>query len=242
MLTSHVDQEAMGRLHVPDMVQQRRVDGLILVGPALSSRYVLALRRAGLPIVLIDNLLGETPIDCILWDNENGAYQGTRHLIVGHGHRHIAFLSGPAEWFSSRERAVGYRRALQEAGLDPHIVHMPSTTFATGRQAMRTALEERPALTAVMAVNDAMAAGAIHACQEAGRAVPADVAVVGFDDAPWAEMVTPPLTTLHVPEREVGVQAARRMVDLIERGGQVPVQMRLSVELVVRQSCGCHPA
>jgi LacI family transcriptional regulator len=239
MLTTYVDKEGVRKLDVPNMVRQGRVDGLILNGPAFSPRFILELRNMGLPIVLVDNLLNETPVDCVLCDNEGGAYQAAKHLLE-HNHECIVFLSGPADWLSSRERAAGYRRALHEAGLEPHVVFMPRTTVDTGRKAMLTALEEYPDLTVVMAVNDATAAGAIRACQQAGRVVPDEIAVVGFDDEPWAQMHTPPLTTVRICWHEIGVQAARRVVELIKQDDQVPLQMRLAVELVIRQSCGCH--
>lgn len=116
---------------------------------------------------------------------------------------------------------------------------MPNTIVETGRQAMLIALEELPDLTAVMAVNDATAIGAIQACQQTGRAVPHEVAIVGFDDEPWAQMHTPPLTTVRIFWHEVGTQAARRVVDLIERPHLVPICISLATELVVRRSCGC---
>ncbi len=239
MFTTYVDKEAVKSLNVPNMVRQGRVDGLILNGPAFSPRFILRLRNKGLPIVLVDNLLNETSVDCVLCDNEDGAYQAVKHLI-GHGHERILFLSGPTDWLSSRERAAGYRCALHEAGLEPHVVFMPNTIVDTGREAMLTALEEYPDLTAVMAVNDATAVGAIRACQQAGRVVPDEVAVVGFDDQLLAQMHTPPLTTVRICWHSIGVQAARRVVDLIERENQIPIRMRLAVELIIRQSCGCH--
>lgn len=239
MFTTYVDKEAVKGLDVPSMIHQGRVDGLILNGPAIRPRFILQLRNAGLPIVLVDNLLSETAIDCVLCDNEGGAYRAARHLIE-HNHEYIVFLSGPAAWLSSRERAAGYRRALHEAGLEPRIVFMPNTIVNTGRQAMLKALEEHSDLTAVVAVNDATAVGAVQACQQAGRAVPDEVAVVGFDDEPWAQMHAPALTTVRIHWHEIGVQAARRVIGLIERDDQVPIQMRLAVELIIRQSCGCH--
>ena len=238
MLTTYVDQEMMKGSGAPNMALLGRVDGLILNGPAIHPRFILQLRNTGLPIVLVDNTLNETPVDCVLCDNEGGAYQAVKHLIQ-HDHQRIVFLSGPAEWLSSRERAAGYRRALEEAGLEPHIVFMPNTVAETGRQAMLTALEKYPDLTAVMAVNDATAVGAIQACRGVGRAVPDDVAVIGFDDEPWAQIHTPPLTTVHIYWHEIGIQAARRVVDLIERPHLTPMRISLATELVIRRSCGC---
>ena len=239
MLITYADKNTVRTLDVPHMVRQNRVDGLILNGPAFSPRYIIQLQNTGLPIVLVDNRLNETVIDCVLCDNESGAYQAVKHLIE-HGHECIVFLSGPADWLSSHERATGYRQALHEAGLEPHVVFMPNTIVDTGREAMLTALEEYPDLTAVMAVNDVTAVGAIRACQQAGHVVPDEIAVVGFDDELRAQVHTPPLTTVRICWHEIGIQAARRVVDLIERGSQIPIRMRLAVELVIRQSCGCH--
>lgn len=239
LLTTYMDKEMVRSLDVPNMIRQSRVDGLILNGPAFSPRFILELRNTGLPIVLVDNLLNETGVDCVLCDNEDGAYQAVKHLIE-HGHQCIPFLSGPADWLSSRERAAGYHRALHEAGLEPRVVFMPNTIVDTGREAMLTTLEKYADLTAVMAVNDATAVGAIRACQQAGRVVPDEVAVIGFDDQLLAQMNTPPLTTVHICWYEIGIQAARRVVDLIERDTQIPIRMRLAVELIIRQSCGCH--
>ncbi len=238
LLATYLDKEAVHSLTVPNMVRQGRVDGLILNGPALRPRFVLHLRNFGLPIVLVDNMLDKTPIDCVLCDNVGGTYQVTRHLLE-HGHQRFVFLSGPADWLSSRERAEGYRRALHEAGIEPRIVYMPSTIVDTGYQAMLAALEQYPDVTAVVAVNDATAVGAIRACQQAGRVVPDDIAVVGFDDEAWAQLHEPPLTTVRICWHEIGVQAARRVVDLLEREHQVPIRMRLAVEMVIRRSCGC---
>lgn len=238
LLTTYVDKETVRSLRVPRMVRESRVDALILNGPALRPRFIHQLRNMGPPIVLVDNLLRETAVDCVLCDNEDGAYQITKHLLEHH-HQRIVFLSGPADWLSSHERAAGYRRALHQAGLEPRVVFMPSTTVDTGYQAMLTALEKYPDLTAIVAVNDATAVGAIRACQAAGRRVPDQVAVVGFDDEPWAQVHTPPLTTVRIFWHEMGIQAARRAVDLIERDHQVPIEMRLAVKLVIRRSCGC---
>jgi LacI family transcriptional regulator len=239
MLTTYVDKDGVRRLEVPSMVHQGRVDGLIVNGPAISPRFILQLRNTDLPIVLVDNVLKETAVDSILCDNEGGTYQAVQHLIE-HGHARIVFLSGPVDWLSSRERAAGYHRAMHDAGLESHVVYMPNTIVDTGREGMLAALEEYPDLTAVMAVNDATAVGAVQACHQAGRAVPDDVAVIGFDDEPWAQIHQPPLTTVRVHWHEIGIQAARRIVDIIEQDSRVPVQMRLAAELVVRLSCGCH--
>ncbi len=224
------------------LITEQRIDGLILVGPALSPAFIIELYNSGVPLVLVDNMLQETKIDAIVCDNADGTYQITQHLIQSHGLRRLAFFSGPAHWFSSRERRSGYERALHEIGEAPRLVFMDETTVSTGYAAMLSALEQYPDLQGVVAVNDATALGAIRACKEQGRRVPQDIAVVGFDNVAWGPLHEPPLTTVGMFKHEIGVQAARRLIDVIERGATSTYQLRLGVELIVRESCGCPPS
>lgn len=242
VLTSQVDKEAMKRpLQLP-MVQERRVDGLILAGPAIKPSFVLELYNSGLPVVLLDNSLRGTDIDCILHENETGAYRITRHLIERHGHKTIAFLSGPESWLSSREREAGYRRALTEASLEPQVFYMEMTTLEAGLDMMQEALDHFPHLTAVVGVNDAVAIGAMRACKAASLSVPDDIAIVGFDNVSWSKLHDPPLTTVHAFGEEMGRQAARRLIELIETDPgeeHIRTRNRVGTKPIIRESCGC---
>lgn len=243
LLTTLVDEQAMKNALQLPMVREKRVDGLILAGPAIKSSFILELYNSDLPIVLLDNRLRGTDIDCVLHENEASVYQLTQHLIQVHQHETIVFLSGPDTWLSSQERAAGYGRALTEASLESHILYMPNTTVETGMAAMETALAEVPHLTAVVAVNDAVAIGAVRTCQANGRRVPEDVAVVGFDNIGWAELHDPPLTTAHAFGEEMGCQAAQRLFTLIEAGPDqehVRLRLRVGAKLIIRRSCGCQ--
>jgi DNA-binding LacI/PurR family transcriptional regulator len=220
------------------IVRESRIDGLILIGPRFSPRSILELKSAGLPIVLVDNVLNETQMDSILWDNRGGAYEAAKHLIE-HDHSRIVFLRGPVEWVSNRERCEGYQQVMNEAGLEPCVISMPDTTIDTGCEALGRALETYPDMTAICAVNDATAIGAMRALREAGRQVPGDVAITGFDDISWAAFNEPPLTTVHIYLEEVGRSAAQRLVELMKGNSQVPMSISLATRLVVRQSCGC---
>jgi DNA-binding LacI/PurR family transcriptional regulator len=244
ILTTQVDEQAMKNALQLPMVRERRVDGLILAGPAIKPSFVLELYNSGLPVVLLDNSLQGTEIDCVLHENETSAYRLTEHLIRVHQHETIVFLSGPEAWISSRERAAGYCRAQAEASLESHIFHMSNTTVETGMEAMKIALAELPHLTAVVAVNDAVAIGAMRACKAAGRSVPEEIAVVGFDNVGWAELHDPPLTTAYAFGEEMGRQAARRLVELVEstptqEREHVPLRLRVGTKLIIRRSCGC---
>jgi DNA-binding LacI/PurR family transcriptional regulator len=245
LVTTLVDEEAMHEpLQIP-MVRERRVDGLILAGPAIKPSFVLELYNSGIPIVLLDNSLQGTDIDCVLHENELSTYRLTQHLIRDHRHETIVFLSGPDIWLSSRERSAGYRRALADFSLEPHVIHMSNTTVETGKEAMRIALAELPHLTAVVAVNDAVAVGAIRACKDADCSIPDGLAIVGFDNIGWAELHDPPLTTAHAFGEEMGRQAARRLIELIEtvlnqEQEHVRLRLRVGTRLMIRSSCGCQ--
>jgi LacI family transcriptional regulator len=223
------------------LVQSRRVDGLILAGPDIPARFVLELHARRLPIVLVDNALGETALDAVLSDDSGGAYVAVRHLI-DHGYRSIACVSGPQAWVSSRERTAGYRRALGEVGLAPQILAMGETTHETGLDAMGQILAAGPAPRAVFAVNDAMALGVIHAAEAAGLRVPDDVAVVGFDDLAWTALRRPALTTVHIYKEQMGRIAASRLFDIIGEPNSEPVRSLVNTRLIVRESCGCAAA
>lgn len=224
------------------LITEQRVDGLILVGPALSPAFIIELYNSGIPLVLVDNMLQETKIDAVVCDNADGTYQITQHLIERHNLRRLAFFSGPAHWFSSRERRSGYERALDEIAEPLRLVFMNETTVNTGYRAMHEALDQYPDLQGVVAVNDATALGAIRACKELERRVPDDLAVVGFDNVAWGPLHEPPLTTVGMFKYETGVQAVRRLIDVIERPVASSYQLRLGVELIIRESCGCPPS
>lgn len=237
VLLSSVDGHVAGGPYEIPAVSQGRVDGLLVAGPDISSAFIIGMLTAGVPLVLIDNYLTQTAVNCVLNDDQGGAYAAARHMI-GHGCRDIVFLSGPREWVSSRERAEGYRRAMEEAGLQPLVLHGSDTTIESGMVLMRQALERWPQLTAVCTVNDAVAIGAIRAAAQLGRRSPDDLAVVGFDDTSWAAINEPPLTTVRVFKRRIGELAAQRLLDCIHHPGDAPVKALVSTELVLRQSCG----
>ncbi len=241
VITTFVDNEMMqDALRLP-LISEQRTDGLILVGPALKASFIVQLYGSGIPIVLVDNLLNETDIDAIICDDIGGTYNITRHLIQTHDRRKLVFFSGPADWFSSRERRQGYEKVLAEVGQPPRVVYMPDTTMHFGYGAMNEAFDCFPDLEGVVAVNDATAMGAMRACKERGIRVPEDMAVVGFDNVGWAPLHDPPLTTVGIYWREIGIQATQRLIDRIERNTFTTFQLRLGTELIIRQSCGCVP-
>ncbi|MCX7856112.1 MAG: LacI family transcriptional regulator [Anaerolineae bacterium] len=237
VLMSTIDDQILENPHLFTPVSQGMVDGLILAGPTITPSFILAMLSAGIPLVLVDNSLPQTPVNCVLNDDEGGAYAATSHLVE-HGYSRIACLSGPEEWVSNRERCRGYHRAMYEAGLAPVVVHEQETTIASGERAMQRLLEAHPDVQAICAVNDSVAIGAIRAAARMGRRTPEDLAVVGFDDISWAQLNDPPLSTVHVFKRQIGALAAQRLLDCIQNPDAPPVRVLVSTQLVLRASCG----
>lgn len=241
VITTFVDAAEMADPAQLSLIAEQRVDGIILVGPALKASFIIQLHNSQIPLVLIDNLLEETDIDAVVCDNVGGTYRVTRHLLEGHHLRRLIFLSGPAHWFSSRERRQGYEKAMREVGEEPRVIFMPDTTVNTGHAAMLDALERYPDLQGVVAVNDATALGAIRASKKRGRRIPDDLAIVGFDNVTWGPLHDPPLTTVRMFKYEMGIEAARRLIDMIEHSAMPSFVLRLSTEVILRESCGCKP-
>ncbi|RJQ44619.1 MAG: LacI family transcriptional regulator [Anaerolineaceae bacterium] len=222
------------------IISQRLVDGLILAGPFIQASSIMNLASSEIPFVLVDNSLSQYPVNCVLTDDEGGAYSGVHHLIAEHQHKKIAFLSGPNEWVSNRERLHGYERAMEEFGLEGRVIHADETTIASGEAMLQQALKQWPDLTAVYGVNDSVAIGAIRAAGKLGRSTPRDLAVMGFDDISWAAANQPSLSTVKIFIQRMGYLAAQCLLNNIQQPGLPPTKTLVTTELVLRESCGCQ--
>lgn len=219
---------------------QGHVDGAMLVSfhgqDALPQRLV----ARGLPLVMggRPNLAGR--INYVEPDNTGGAREGTAYLASG-GRRRIATITGPLDRTSALDRRDGFRGALAEAGLEQSAdleEEAGEYTAACGEEAMRRLLDRRPDLDAVFCASDFLAVGALRAIFQARRAVPSDVAVVGFDDAPAATLCRPRLTTIRQPVEEMGREMARLLLATMADPGATGRHLVLATELIVRESTG----
>jgi len=219
---------------------ERRVDGMLLVmaaDPELASLGYL--RRHGLPLVLLDRL-ADAPVDQVGVENADAMAALVDH-VAAHGHTRIALLAGQQGLSTSQERIAGYRHGLERNGLpfDPELVATGYTLPEPGHSAMQAVLRVPDPPTAVVAGNNVMTVGALRALRERGLAVPGDVALVCFDEAEWADLFTPPLTSIAQPVSRCASEAVRL---LLRRLGdpEAPAQtIRLAPTFHRRQSCGC---
>ncbi len=217
------------------------VDGAILVGPHGDDPIPTRLTRAGVPLVLSGRPLNGGPLSFVDSDNRTGARIAVEHLL-GEGRRRIATVHGTLDMSSARDRLDGYRDALRDAGqpLDPALQAAGNYNPVSAADAMRTLLDRRPDLDGVFAASDSMAAVAIGVLQDAGRRIPEDVAVVGFDDTPVAVTTRPTLSTVRQPIEAMGREMARLLLRRIDDPDDAPSQVVFATELVVRESSGAR--
>jgi signal transduction histidine kinase/DNA-binding LacI/PurR family transcriptional regulator/AraC-like DNA-binding protein len=224
-------------------------DGLIVVPQSLSpaqSHYIQSLIAAGHLVVFAGP---EEPGPAVMVDNADGIRQAFSHLLR-HGHQHIAFIAGykPHSRATDRPgdsdiRLLGYLSALQDTGLarDPRLIAYGEHSADGGKRAMQRILASGARFTAVLASNDHSCFGAVEALKEAGKRIPQDVAVIGFDDILDAKAHAPPLTTVRHSTFTMGYQALRLLCDLVEGRHTGDRVIQIPTQLVIRQSCGCRP-
>ncbi|HNT75494.1 MAG TPA: substrate-binding domain-containing protein [Anaerolineae bacterium] len=218
------------------------VDGLIVVGRFTAepmASYLQRLVAEQYPVVFVG--AGEKG-PTVMADNEGGIRQAVTHLVA-HGHRRIAFIAGyqrDGDGDSAR-RMNAYYATMQNYGLeiDPHLMAYGNHSTGGGRQAMEEILAAGAPFTALVASNDLSALGAMQVLRQAGKRIPQDVAVVGFDDRLEATAHVPPLTTIRYPAFEEGYQAVELLLAYIEGRATGQQIVQIPTRLVVRESCGC---
>ena len=192
----------------------------------------------GAPVVAVDHNVGSSTLPTVDSDNLNGAVAATDHLI-GLGHRRIAFLAGRPDLESARLRERGYRQALAAAGIpvDEGLIRVGGYRADTATEPARELLELDPRPTAIFTANDVTALETMAVAKSMGISIPGDVSIVGFDNVPESALAEPSLTTVEQPLQEMGAEAVRLVIDLIDNPSGPPARVVLPTRLVVRQSC-----
>jgi len=234
MYDSSADTPALLKESFPDEAR-----GLVVANDGdIRPELIFQMQELNLPLVLIENQATDHRLDCVLGDNFEAGYTVTRHLI-DQGHRSIAILKGPTKYSSLVDRLRGCLAALTEAGLQipEEFIPLPvSGTPKKGYLQMREILRLPARPTAIVAVSDKTAFGAMEAIKEAGLRIPEDIAIAGIDDIHESAYSHPPLTTFHMPRQDMGVIAMRKLHHLIAADRQPPAKTVLYGELVVRES------
>ncbi|GAA4135152.1 LacI family DNA-binding transcriptional regulator [Actinomadura keratinilytica] len=210
--------------------------GVLLISSHRDHPAALVHAAAGAPVVLAGRPLTDVPLPYVDADNRGGARAAVRHLAAS-GRRAVATIAGPSDMAAGVDRLAGYRAAAEEAGLDTTgLIGRGDFGQLSGEHAMNRLLDRRPDLDAVLCASDPMAVGALRALRRAGRRVPDDVAVVGFDDAPIAQRVRPRLTTVRQPIEDLGARCVRELRACMAGKGLSDRGVVLKTKLIVRDS------
>ncbi|MDT0610887.1 LacI family DNA-binding transcriptional regulator [Streptomyces lancefieldiae] len=214
-----------------------RVDGVLLMSVHAEDPLPDMLAKAGLPTVMLGRRSGDESVTYVDADNAGGARDAVTHLLKG-GRDTIGVIGGPPDMYVAQCRLRGYREALEPAGVEFRSSLVVEGDFSeeSGHRAMRDLLARHPELDAVFAASDSMAAGALNALRAAGRRVPEDVAVIGFDDFQPARPTDPPLTTVRQPLEAIGRTMVRLLLEEMEESPAAWRHVILPTELVLRDT------
>lgn len=233
--TVHVADTSAAELEAAlEHLAAQAVEGIVVVAPERPVLDALAAGSPGVPFVTLHGSQ-EPGADGVFVDQLAGARLAVRHLLEL-GHRRIAHLAGPLDWAEADARRRGFEAELAEWGVQGVVSPPGDWTSASGYEAARELLAG-PGVTAVFSSNDQMALGLLHALRQAGRSVPGDVSVVGFDDIPEAAYFAPPLTTIRQDFAELGRRCVAHLLTEIE-GGTATVTPPVEPVLIVRESTG----
>jgi LacI family transcriptional regulator len=225
-------------LNFLNMLKTKQADAIILTSVENEWEVIEPFMEYG-PIVLCNEYIGNNKVPMVRLDQYKGTYMGIKHLIEK-GHRKIAYCTGGifTETGKDKDRNRGYQKALEEAGIkvNPNWILINRHTIEDGKQVLKQIIEMKDRPTAVFTGSDEIAGGVMLAAREQGVTIPDELAVMGFDDQPFAELLNPGLTTIRQPVTEMGRKAMEIVMELLQDPGIPPETYELPIELVIRQS------
>jgi DNA-binding LacI/PurR family transcriptional regulator len=225
-------------LQALDNLQRQSVEGILLNAGQDGITQELDRRLIDVPLVAVEDTL-DAGVPIVTLDQVAGAAAATR-LLLELGHRNVAHVAGPEDWSSARRRIEGWQTTLESAGIAAPPPLSGDWSVRSGHVLGHRLARDRE-LTAVFAANDEMALGVMRAMFEAGRAVPREVSVVGFDDVPFARYLTPPLTTVRQDFEEIGRRSVHMVLDAIDGGREEVMRATITPELIMRESSAPAP-
>jgi LacI family transcriptional regulator len=221
-----------------NLVRAKRIDGIVLSGPKLDDLALFNLEKEGFPTVLMGQLPGDSFYSVDV-DNRLAARQAVEYLIRL-GHRQIACITNaPLSYSASSDRLLGYRDALEQAGIPYYdaLVRLGDFEPESGYVQINSLLSSGVSFSAAFIASDAILIGAIAALRQRGYQIPADISLVGFDDIAWSRYADPTITTVHLPAEAIGSQACTMLLQILEGHEPRIRKLVLPTELVIRNSC-----
>ncbi|CAM3682501.1 LacI family DNA-binding transcriptional regulator [Vibrio aerogenes] len=219
-----------------NFLQSKQVDGLIIHSDTLSDDELIEVVRQQETTILLNRYIPEIAAHCIYIDNELGGYLATRYLLEN-GHHKVACISGQLSKCDSRDRLQGYRNALSESGIafDANLIVEGRFDHQGNHEVARRLLDRDPEITAIFCQNDNIALAVYDVAAERGLSIGEDISVVGFDNDTHSQHIRPKLTTINFPVDEMGVEAAKGVLALVNKR-EASFTHKLIPELVIRES------
>jgi len=225
------------------VMREEGVSGLIIAPTSEEKAGLQPHLDDGFPIVVVDRRMNGLDVDSVSSDNLHAAFNATMHLVQI-GHRRVGFIGGPDRLSSARDRYAGYLEAMRAVGLatEPSLTRFGDYHMETGFAEAQHLLSLAQPPSAMLVANNEMVIGALNAIHGAGRKIPDDIAIVGFDDFPWAISLNPPLTTVAQPAQMIGRRAAELLLERVADPALPARAVTFETELIVRMSCGSGAA
>jgi LacI family transcriptional regulator len=218
------------------LVQERKVEGIILQGIKTDDPYLEEVLKSDIPCILIDIPMESDSVGYVTTDNRDGAKSAVTHLL-NLGHKHIGMINGHSQAFVSQERLEGYQKALQEKGIAFNESYVADGAFLEEKAESETGmlLDKHPEITALFCASDLMAMGSIRAAKKMGRKLPEDLSIVGFDNIILSAYSTPSLTTIGQDRYQLGFEATKLLTDMLE-GNKGSKRKVLNTTFIKRES------
>jgi LacI family transcriptional regulator len=238
LLIVNTDNDAERERSQMEAMRARQVDGFIAATARLDVELLAEAAAGGAPIVLVNRSLENASIPAVTVDDRHGIALAVDH-VVGLGHRRVGHVAGPQNLSTGHRRYLGFREAMERHGLPApaeQVTFSTAFTEAEGARSCLELLEQAPEVSAIVAANDRLAIGCYDTLEARGLRCPEDISIVGFNDMPFVDRLRPPLTTVRVPQREIGTVAADLLLQQLGDGSRRHEEILLEPSLVVRSS------
>lgn len=237
LMVSYIDKENYRQEAA--RIRSEHAEGVILLATEMEENQIAAFLDLSVPIVVLDNYMEQNQFDCVTMNNELGVYEAISHFAAC-GHRDIGYFHVVCNANNFMERYFGFLRAMERLGLSvkkENIIEIATEGGDAVYEELKRKLEGKTALpTAFFADNDIVAICAMRVLRELGFKIPGDVSVIGFDNMTLSEMLEPPLTTIQIPKRMMGMAAVNAIIEKMKEGSQGVLKTEVATSLIVRQS------
>jgi LacI family transcriptional regulator len=240
LLTVNTDNDPERERNHMAALRARQVDGVIAATARLDVELLAQVANDGIPVVLVNRSLEDGSLPAVTVNDRQGIGLAVDH-VVSLGHKRIGHVAGPQNVSTGHQRRLGFIEAMRAAKLKAPARRISVSTAFTEGEGARTCEEllgHEPRLTAIVAANDRLAIGCYDVLEAHGLRCPEDVSIVGFNDMPFVDRLRPPLTTVRVPQREIGTVAAELLLERLADGAQDSRQILLDPALIIRGSTG----